>query len=186
MFISKGSGPGAGCQAHVHGQLPPPHLAASHKLGTLACLVLSYSFPPTQRVRTCAHKSSNSTFCFIGMHQSRDHGKQPASITALPHTSWPPLACRKLKALFRMSGGIPSHAQLQDIRGRENFVTTAGYASAGVEYIMSRTKKLADFNGGRALVDQVGLILCKRFLSEWIPFGADCWGSTTLREVLAA
>jgi hypothetical protein len=41
---------------------------------------LSYSFPPTQRVRTCAHESSNSMFCFIGMHQSRDNRKQTASV----------------------------------------------------------------------------------------------------------
>ncbi len=65
-----------------------PHTAATCTHRPLSCLVLSYSFPPTQRVRTCAHESSNSMFCFIGMHQSRDNRKQTTSVTVSPRTSF--------------------------------------------------------------------------------------------------
>jgi hypothetical protein len=66
-----------------------PHAEQPNKaIAPLSCLALSYSFPPTQRVRTCAHESSNSMFCFIGMHQSRDNRKQTASVRVSPCTSF--------------------------------------------------------------------------------------------------
>jgi hypothetical protein len=68
-------------------------------------------------------------------------------------------ACRNLKALFRMSGGVPSPSQLMAISGgANNKVTLAEVASAGAEYQLSTDPNPATFNGGRALLQQVSYV----------------------------